>query len=86
MSEATCQNCVHFRQHYVLDAKSAMKTECGHCVFPRIKQRRPRQAACVHFMERTEEQELPDRRGIIHFLTTDVMQYILGFDLPPEIK
>ena len=86
MNENICQNCIYFRQHYVLDSQSAMKAECGHCVFPRIKRRRPGQVACAHFTGRTEEPKLPDRKGIVHFLTTELMQYILGFDLPPEIK
>ena len=45
-----CGTCVHYRQHYIL-------SDCGrpfplwyrHCVFPRLKDRRPDET-CPHWM------------------------------------
>lgn len=50
MSEPTCKDCQYFRQHYVLfldDRFTAVP--CGHCVYPRLKHRKPDTFACVNF-------------------------------------
>lgn len=41
MNKNTCGQCGHFRRHYVLDEQSCTAVCCGHCVFPRVKNRRP---------------------------------------------
>ena len=44
--EATCANCKHYVQHYVqhcmsIDSAYMMPCNCGHCVYPRVKSRKP---------------------------------------------
>lgn len=43
-----CGNCVHFRRHYVLRDGYYMPLLYGHCVFPRLKDRRE-DGTCPHF-------------------------------------
>lgn len=44
-----CADCIHFRQHYVLVKGWYTPTNCGHCVFPRIKVRQSLSKACEAF-------------------------------------
>ena len=47
-----CQNCKHFRQHYIKAGRRYQELEEGHCVYPRLKQRERRTKACGHFRAR----------------------------------
>lgn len=53
-----CANCRHYHQHYIYCAECNGFTYCfdGHCVYPRMKHRRPDQL-CEHF-ERTARKEV----------------------------
>lgn len=51
MEKDSCQNCRHFRQHYVSDGKRYDPAYCGHCVYPRVKTRKPDTPACIHFVQ-----------------------------------
>ena len=85
MSELTCRTCVHFKQHYVVDDQRCVMTDWGHCAYPRSRQKRPDTKACAHYEERTEPVRLPDRDGVIRFLTTEMLQHILSLELPMEV-
>ena len=51
--EKTCGNCIHFLQHYIKDDDGSFGiTNCGHCVTPRIKDRKPDSKACIYWEER----------------------------------
>lgn len=47
----TCETCTHFRRHYVKFGRGYLKTNDGHCVYPRRKLRRGSTPACEHFKE-----------------------------------
>lgn len=48
-----CQNCKHFRQHYVKDALDRYsKCGSGHCVYPRCKPRYNDTKACQHYISK----------------------------------
>ena len=55
--EEVCGNCKHYKQHLVKCEYPGGKgwylqpTNCGHCVHPRMKKRRPGELACVHYEE-----------------------------------
>lgn len=50
MAEPTCKDCQHFRQHYVFFLETRYDpVPCGHCVYPRLKHRRPDTFACIYF-------------------------------------
>ena len=85
MAEQSCGKCAHFRQHYVLTSRRAVAVNCGHCTHPRMKTRKPDAKACIHFVEQTE-QDVPDRMEVIRYLNTEVLQFVLGLELPPEIE
>ena len=85
MEEEQCKNCVHYRRHYTLSNQRATAVNCGHCTHPRMKTRKPDAKACIHFVEQTE-QDVPDRMEVIRYLNTEVLQFVLGLELPPEIE
>ena len=85
MNNSTCKNCAHYRQHYIIDEQSCTTVDCGHCIYPRIKHRQPRHPACGHYVCRTIPPALPSRERVVHYLTTELPQYILSLDLPPEL-
>ena len=55
--EKVCYNCKHFWQHYIYNKRHNRFDFCnaGHCVKPRIKNRKPDQKACEYFKQRKEE-------------------------------
>ena len=85
MVEKVCKNCAHYRRHYIMDRDSCMAINCGHCICVRIKQRKPDAKACDQFVFRDNDANLPDREGVISYLTTDFLQEVLEKMLPPEI-
>ena len=44
-----CRKCKHFRQHYVYYDRGYHWAYAGHCVYPRLKVRKPDEKACEHF-------------------------------------
>lgn len=52
-NEEVCANCTHYYQHYVKDPfwtdEQYAPCNCGHCVRPRMKVRKPGMEACEHF-------------------------------------
>lgn len=59
--EKVCETCKNYLQHYVVDRKihsqsgeelfRFLPTNCGHCVKPRIKTRKPGDKACIYWEE-----------------------------------
>lgn len=49
MKKDCCENCVHFLKHYVILGNRLFVVNCGHCIYPRVKSRKPRTPACAHF-------------------------------------
>ena len=84
MNTLTCKTCQYFHQHYSVDEQSYTAIHCGHCVRPRMKHRKPNQNACEYYTPRNTPLSLPDRQGVIHFLSTDFLNYIMNLPLPPE--
>lgn len=56
VKEHCCVNCRHFHLHYIKNDRTERYTPlcCGHCSFPRIKDRRVYNR-CEHFAQRCEE-------------------------------
>jgi len=53
MEEIKCRMCRYFLQHYVrTEVGNYMETDCGHCIYPRVKPRKPDTLACVYFTEK----------------------------------
>ena len=52
----TCADCIHYRRHYIrFDEFRFTEVPCGHCVFPRLKHRKPHTPACNNFKPRKKE-------------------------------
>jgi len=86
MNDYVCRNCQHYRQHYLLDSETAIPVNCGHCVYPRLKKRKPQSSACRYFLLHSNAVDLPDKDGLIQFLSTECLQRILTLPLPPAMK
>ena len=62
MEEPKCSMCIYFRQHYIhWDADCYYEVPCGHCVYPRLKHRKPDTPACIHFHSRQEQKDKSDQ-------------------------
>ena len=59
MEEKTCSKCIHVRQHYGRRGDTFREIGCGHCVYPRLKHRKPDTFGCAYF-ERKEPEEKKD--------------------------
>ena len=50
--ERVCANCRHYHPHHVVEHKPvlhSLKVYCGHCAYPRHKQRKPGDEGCKHW-------------------------------------
>lgn len=83
MNENTCQNCAHYYQHYAFNKRKIIKVNCGHCVIPRLRNRRPYTAACEHFVAGPPDQ---DAFATKEYLSKELLQYLLNLPLLPEIE
>ena len=52
MEKNTCEFCRFFYQHYIRLEEKYAQTNCGHCVYPRIKHRKMMTPACAYFEKR----------------------------------
>ena len=56
----TCQDCRHFVQHYVKDYcgyRDYVECFAGHCVYPRMKDKKQRTKACKYFEQGNYDEE-----------------------------
>lgn len=56
--ETVCANCAHYVQHYILSScrpSGFIAANAGHCVYPRVKDRKPGACGCEHFKEKRGE-------------------------------
>ena len=68
-----------------MDRDSCMAINCGHCICVRIKQRKLDTKVCDKFVFRDNDANLPDREGVVNYLTTEFLKEVLEKALPPEI-
>lgn len=53
--DSICKDCKYFRQHYIKFRKNYEEVFCGHCVHPRLKDRKPNTPSCARFQEVKEK-------------------------------
>lgn len=53
----TCETCKHYTQHYIKTEYGYREIYCGHCVFPRIKNRDPYERKCSRYHEKKQNQK-----------------------------
>ena len=83
MDQMTCESCVHFHQHYVLDQKHIFRVYCGHCTFAKVARKKPDKKACENY-----KQSEPDEEAFAskEYLSKELLQYMLKLELLPEIE
>ena len=82
MNNETCKTCAHFRQHYILTEGRIMRVFCGHCIFPKVKHKRPFSKACEHYIYGPpDEDSFADKK----YLTKELLKCLLNMELLPEI-
>ena len=60
VEQECCGTCVHYRQHYILSEQGRpWPLWYGHCVFPRLKARKPDET-CPHWTSADKKEDLPD--------------------------
>jgi hypothetical protein len=57
-----CETCIYFRQHYIKFGLEYSPISYGHCVYPRLKKRETKSAACEHYIS-LEEDNKKDRES-----------------------
>lgn len=50
-----CEECKYFEQHYVRAKGGYIPVGCGHCTFPRVKFRSPKNPLCANFLEKKKK-------------------------------
>lgn len=83
MENQTCQNCKHFRQHYGLNEGKIFRLHCGHCVLPRMKNKKPEQKACEKFVQKeNKEKDFVSKE----YLSKTLLDWIRQLEILPEIQ
>ena len=83
MDQKFCQTCMHFRQHYSLDSRKFIQVHCGHCVYPKVKTKKPYAKICDHY-----QQAEPRSNAFVtkEYLSKELLDYVLKLELLPLIK
>ena len=82
MEQHTCKDCAFYYQHYTLDKRRIFRVHCGHCTRLRAKKRVPDAKACALFELGTSREEAFASK---EYLSKELLQYVLGLELLPEI-
>ena len=74
MSDKTCKSCKYFHQHYILTEGRIVRVFCGHCIFPKVKSKRPYSKACENYIYDEQYDSYYcdmnlDEDEMMHFLT-----------------
>jgi len=80
-----CKTCAHYWRHYLLHKDRATAVNCGHCVAGRLKKRKPDDIACEYYEYCDHSTDLPDRREVVDFLSTEFLQWVQAMVLPLEV-
>ena len=83
MSDVTCKTCKYFRQHYILTEGRIMRVFCGHCIFPKVKSKRPYSNACENYIYAPpDEDSFVDRK----YLTKEMIRCLFEMECLPTIE
>jgi len=83
MKPNTCRTCQHFMQHYRMNEDKIFRINCGHCVFPKMKQRNPTAKACEHFVPGPADTNAFASKT---YLSKALLAYMMSLPLLPEIE
>ena len=83
MPEPQCKDCQYYLQHYTLDKRRMFRVYCGHCTKTRHKRKLPDTKVCEHFVPGSLQE---DAFVTKEYLSKELLQYMLGLELLPEIE
>lgn len=83
MDGEKCSGCQYFRQHYAFNERTLFRVYCGHCVFSRVKHKRPDAGACKDFLPALANAETFATK---EYLSKELLGYVLRLPLLPEIQ
>ncbi len=52
MDKPTCGTCIDYRAHFVRYGRRYLELNQGHCIYPRLKDRKWDDPACQHYKPR----------------------------------
>lgn len=82
MSENQCKTCQYFLQHYTLTRRILIRVHCGHCVFSKVKRKKPDAKACENYLPGPAPEEAFASK---EYLSKELLEYVLHLELLPEI-
>ena len=83
MTNETCQTCEHFHQHYSLKDGKITRVFCGHCIFPKVKNKSPFTKACENYIYAPpDEDAFADRK----YLTKEMIRHLFEMEVLPSIE
>lgn len=82
MKDCCCSDCCYFLQHYTFNKRRLFRVYCGHCIFSKVKRKRPDAKACDHFEAGTAQEDAFVSKD---YLSKELLQYMLNLELLPEI-
>ena len=83
MEKNTCDQCVNYYQHYILNNRKLVRIFHGHCALHPAKSKRPYNAACEHFSPGTPDE---DAFASKEYLSKELLHYMMNLELLPEIE
>lgn len=83
MSDKTCKSCKYFHQHYILTEGRIVRVFCGHCIFPKVKSKRPYSKACENYIYAPpDEDSFADKK----YLTKEIIRCLFKMECLPPIE
>lgn len=82
MLKTMCNNCLYYRQHYVLDDHHIFRVHCGHCTFYESKRKKPDSKECENC---TPSDPYEEPFATKEYLSKALLEYVLRLELLPQI-
>ena len=83
MNKKTCKTCAHFHQHYSLKDGRITRVFCGHCIYPKVKTKRPFSTACENYTYGPADE---DAFASKKFLTKEMIRHLYEMEFLPQIE
>lgn len=82
MAGETCDTCAYYKQHYTFNQRKILRVHCGHCMFAKVKTRKPDSKACDDYIQADS-----DERAFVskEYLSKALLKYMMELELLPKI-
>lgn len=82
-NEKKCKNCQYYLQHFTFDRRKIFRVNCGHCTLTRPMRKRPDAKVCENYIPGTVPEDAFVSK---EYLSKELLHYVLGLELLPEIE